>query len=391
MEDHPAGAACPEPRGQWRMSVVVPVRNGGNAFQSCLRALRESFSPPFELIVVDDASQDDSAKEAAAAGAIVIRHDRPRGPAAARNEGARLASAPLVFFLDADVSIAPDTLQKILDCFDKDSELSALFGSYNDCPTEQGLVSQFRNLLHHYVHQSGSFHEHVRIAHTFWTGCGAIRRDRFLELGGFDPKLYRRPAIEDIEFGYRLTRAGDRILLARDIQVTHHKRWTLGDMVRTDIFRRGVPWLILMARSGVAESDLNVSQSQRLSVAATALLLFGIALALLQPNMLAIAALALLWILVLNRNFYRFLHARIGLLATLGCVPLHCLYFFCCGCSVFFAGCLWLCRPSIRLPIVDRLPLGRRRDSANTIPRHHLPHDTTGSRQQWSSRTKTRS
>ena len=68
-----------------------------------------------------------------------------------------------------------------------------------------------------------------------------IRRDVFLDLGGFDPELYRRPAIEDIELGYRLTRAGHRIVLARDVLATHLKRWTLADVVRTDIFRRGRP------------------------------------------------------------------------------------------------------------------------------------------------------
>ena len=70
----------------------------------------------------------------------------------------------------------------------------------------------------------------------------------FLEYGGFDPRLYPRPAIEDIELGYRLTRAGHRIVLARDVLATHMKRWTLPEMIRTDIFRRGVPWMLLIKR-----------------------------------------------------------------------------------------------------------------------------------------------
>ena len=152
---------------------------------------------------------------------------RARGPAAARNTGAQAASAPLVFFLDADVAVHPDTFGRAVARFEADPGLAALFGSYDDCPAAPGLVSQFRNLLHHYVHQQGSFVDDARPARTFWTGCGAIRRQVFLDLGGFDPQLYRRPAIEDIELGYRLTRAGCRIDLARDIQATHLKRWTL--------------------------------------------------------------------------------------------------------------------------------------------------------------------
>ena len=104
-----------------------------------------------------------------------------------------------------------------------------------------------------------------------------IRRQVFLDFGGFDPRLYRRPAIEDIELGYRLTRAGHRILLARDVLATHLKRWTLLEMIRTDIFRRGVPWTLLIKRSATIETDLNVKPGQQLCVAITGLVLLALA------------------------------------------------------------------------------------------------------------------
>ena len=255
MEDHPAGPACPGPRGQPPLSVVVPVRDGGDAFRRCLRALRETTGADYELIVVDDGSRDGSAELAEAAGAVVVRHDRPLGPAAARNDGARAATAPIVFFLDADVAVrarrpgqGPRPLRR------RPRPRPPCSAPTTPSPTAPGLVSRFRNLLHHYIHQRGHFLDDARPAHTFWTGCGAIRRELFLAMGGFDPLLYRRPAIEDIELGYRLTRAGHRIELVRDLQVTHLKRWTLREVVRTDILRRGVPWTLLMLRSGVAET-----------------------------------------------------------------------------------------------------------------------------------------
>ena len=68
------------------------------------------------------------------------------------------------------------------------------------------FVSQYKNLFHHFVHQDAS-----GTATSFWAGCGAIRRDIFLRLGGFNT-AYKRPSIEDIELGYRLTRAGHRIV-----------------------------------------------------------------------------------------------------------------------------------------------------------------------------------
>ena len=75
-------------------------------------------------------------------------------------------------------------------------------------PRLQGVVSQYRNLLHHFVHQHGNSE-----ASTFWAGCGAIRRSVFEEMGGFDEQRFPTPSIEDIELGYRLRQAGHRILL----------------------------------------------------------------------------------------------------------------------------------------------------------------------------------
>src|SRR5262245_29838606 len=133
MDDVPAGPASPGPRRP-SLSVVVPVRNGGRDFERCLRRLRDSHLADFELIVVDDGSTDDSAAASERAASIVVRRS-PQAPAAARNRGARAASAPLVFFLDADVAVHPRALDRALARFAADPGLSALFGSYDDAPT----------------------------------------------------------------------------------------------------------------------------------------------------------------------------------------------------------------------------------------------------------------
>jgi hypothetical protein len=316
---------------------VIPVRDGASDLGRCLRGLRDSSWADYELIVVDDGSADDSAAVATAAGARVLRHGRPLGPAAARNAGVEAARADLVFFLDADVVPHRETLARALAHFGRHPELSALFGSYDREPAARGVVSQFRNLLHHFVHQEGTFDGEMRPAHTFWTGCGAIRRDVFRALHGFDPTLYRRPAIEDIELGYRLTRAGHPIALARDVLATHLKRWTLASMVRTDIFQRGVPWTLLLLRSGVAESDLNVRPDQRLCVLANAVGLAGLLLAPAVPAALLLTLLNLLVLAAVNRRFYGFLRRLRGPGFVVPAFALHYLYFCCCGVSVAIA------------------------------------------------------
>jgi GT2 family glycosyltransferase len=347
MDEFPAGPASPGRRRPC-LAVVIPVYNGGADFQRCLRALRdaaEAISGPIELIAIDDGSTDGSGELAAAFGARVLRHEKPLGPAAARNLGAKEATAEVVFFLDADVLVHPATLSGALGHLERHPEVAAVFGSYDDSPPAPGLVSRYRNLLHHHVHQQGEFDgEQARAAHTFWTGCGAIRREAFLEAGGFDPELYPRPAIEDIELGYRLTRAGHAIHLKRDLFATHLKRWTLGGVIRTDIFHRGVPWLLLQWRLGVRETDLNVGRTQKLCALGVGLGGLALPASVAFPPLLASVPAALLLIVAANRPFYRLLAHRRGLPFAAAATLPHAVYYACCLASVIIAAGRWSVR-----------------------------------------------
>ncbi|MGQ0720461.1 MAG: glycosyltransferase family 2 protein [Candidatus Eiseniibacteriota bacterium] len=308
-------------------SVIVPVWNGGTAFRACLAALSRSTFRDWELIVVDDGSTDGSDALAEQAGAQLLRTNGRVGPGAARNQGAAQARGEFVFFVDADCEVAPETLERAAKALRADPGLDALFGSYDDAPVARTLISQYKNLQHHFVHQHGSPE-----AATFWSGCGVMRRTRFLELGGFDVARYPRPSIEDIELGYRLRRAGGRIRLDKDVQVKHHKKWTLRGLVQTDVFDRGIPWTLLtLERPEIIVPDLNLRWQGKASVAASVLLVLLLVASLLEPRTLAAAAAVGVLLLVLNLDFYRFFLRKRGLLFMLASVPLHWFYFAYCA------------------------------------------------------------
>ncbi len=252
------------------MSVVIPVCNAGGFLASCLDCLSRSTCSDYECIVVDDGSTDDSVEIARRHGVKVVSTGARRGPARARNLGARHASGDILFFIDADVLVYPGTLARIVADFAGDPDLDAVIGSYDDSPGAADFLSQYRNLMHCYVHQTGR-----REASTFWSGCGAIKRAVFREHGGFD-ESYGRPAIEDIELGYRLTAAGRKLILDRHLLVKHLKPWGLWKVIKTDVLDRGMPWTELILRDRKLPNDLNVQVSQRLSVALVFLML-GIA------------------------------------------------------------------------------------------------------------------
>ncbi|MFN0071609.1 MAG: glycosyltransferase [Chloroflexota bacterium] len=304
------------------ITVIVPVYNGAEMLSRCLEALFQSRGVEWECIVVNDGSTDDSAAVAQRWGARVIPSEYPRsGPGRARNIGAALATTPLLCFIDADVRVRPDTLSDFVALFDADEGLAAAFGSYDTNPTHPGLLSQYRNLVHHYVHQTG-----LESASTFWSGCGAIRTSIFLEHGGFDP-AYTRPSIEDIELGYRLRADGENIRLAKHIQVTHMKRWTLWGILVTDIRDRALPWTSLIRRTRHLPNDLNLQRSGRASAVSVFMLGMLSVFGFLRPAAWLAIPLPISVLLSCNRGLYAFFLRQRGPMFLLGAMPMHWLYF----------------------------------------------------------------
>ncbi len=307
------------------LSVIIPVHNGGENFRRCLSSLRRADPGPTEIIVVADGDTDGSGKVGEEMGARVLRIPGPQGPARARNEGARTARGEILLFIDADVTVSPDIVDRVVRAFHDHPEVEALIGSYDDAPGEANFLSQYKNLYHHYIHQASRAE-----ASTFWGACGAIRRRTFQDLGGFD-ESYRRPSIEDIELGYRLVEAGRRIRLDRELRIKHWKRWTPISLVRSDFFDRALPWAGLNWRSRRFINDLNLRWTSRLSVMLAWAVPVSAGLALYRPEFLAVAGALALALVLLNLPVYRFFVGKRGLRFALQAIPWQGLYYFYCG------------------------------------------------------------
>lgn len=303
------------------ISVLIPVRNGGEGLRLCLEALLAGDRRPDQLLVMDDGSTDGSPELAARLGATVLHGHSETGNAAhVRNLGARTARGDLLVFLDADVVVHPDTLASLERHFLADPLLDGLFGSYDDAPPGS-LVSRYKNLEHHYVHQHAR-----RDTASFWTGCGALRREAFLAVGGFNER-YHGAAIEDIDLGWRLRRAGYRLLLCPEVQGTHLKQWTFWNLVHTDILHRAAPWTLLLLRAGALPNDLNLTWNSRLSALLAWAALVGLFAAFWQPWSLAAAGVGLLGLFALNAPLYALFLRRGGPALALAGFGLHALYF----------------------------------------------------------------
>ena len=226
--------------------------------------------------------------------------------------------------MDADVAVHADALTRILSDLDE-RPVDAVFGSYDDTPAHPGTVSQYRNLLHHFVHQQ-SAHE----VESFWAGCGAVRREAFLAAGEFDEKRYRLPEMEDVELGYRLRDAGSRILLDPAILGTHRKRWTLASMMRSDFLRRGLPWtrLLIARKMLLSPRGLSLGGSERASalLAVLCLVLLVAAVGTWSAPIFLLSAIAAAAFVLASWKFLSFIDRMRGHAAAFAAVPLHLIY-----------------------------------------------------------------
>jgi GT2 family glycosyltransferase len=289
------------------IAVIIPVFNSRKLLSETLFALRSSSRHPDELFVVDDGSTEDIADVAEQFGARVVTMPKNVGPGACRNHAALLSTSEILVFLDADTCVHTDTLERMERHLKADPDLSAVIGSYDDKPSDPGICSQYRNLAHCYVHHSAH-----RTALTFWSGCGAIRRASFFAVDGFDER-YRKPSVEDIELGYRMSDRGAHILLDPEICVTHTKHWTVWTSIVTDVVNRGIPWMTLLLNRKRVPDDLNIKQRHRVATVLTGAALVCLVAGTRSARWLLASCILALVALCLDAGLLRFIYRKRGL------------------------------------------------------------------------------
>ncbi len=253
------------------VAIVMPAYNAAHLLPKTLTAAIEA-AQGGRVIVVDPGSTDDTAEVAEALGAQVIRLPHRAGPAHARNVGVKQADEDVVLFIDSDCVAHPDVVERVRRSFAEHPDMVSLTGSYDDTPPEPNFFSQYMNLRHHFIHQKANTEDA-----TFWAGCGAVLRDVYERIEGFDAARFPMPMIEDIELGLRLRKHG-RTRLDRALHVTHLKRWTLRSVIETDIKSRAMPWSKLILETGEMPNDLNLRWSQRISAALAPFAVGGVAI-----------------------------------------------------------------------------------------------------------------
>jgi GT2 family glycosyltransferase len=192
------------------ISVVFVTHNRKELLHQAISAIKQQ-SVPVEVIVMDDASTDDTA--------IMMRTDFPeviyerslvsQGPSYQRNEGAKKASSDIIIFLDddtvaADKHMIRDTLRDF------------------EQPTIGSIAIPFINVLQNNQVQNGAPDtKAVYLLHSFIGAAFAVKRDLFLSLGGFRPEYFYMG--EEGDFCIRLLAAGYYIKAGTAVPAHHYQ------------------------------------------------------------------------------------------------------------------------------------------------------------------------
>lgn len=240
------------------ISVIIPVRNGSATIGKCLDAVFSSEYENFEVIVVDDNSEDDSVVIIKKYPCRLVRLEKHSGAAEARDYGAFESKGDIIFFTDADCLVKKDTISIVDMALSEKGADTVLGGTYTQEPYDTGFFSLFQSVFINY-----SETKRLESPDYIATHAMAIRAETFRNTGGFAQNFL--PILEDVEFSHRLKKAGHRLVINPDILVRHIFNY---DLVRSlsNAARKSFYWTMyslknkdMFADSGTASTELKVN------------------------------------------------------------------------------------------------------------------------------------
>jgi glycosyltransferase involved in cell wall biosynthesis len=267
------------------ISVVIPVRNAAEDLARCLETLRRQSvdHAAFEVLVLDDGSEDATPDVARRHGARVIRQER-QGAAAARNRGVREARGDIVLFLDADCRADPRWVEEITRPLREESGPDATVGLHDSAQTS--LVARFVQLEHEFRYERMSAREKIDFLNS---GNCAFRRKTLLEYP-FDETFHR---LEDVELSFRLTRDGRTMIFVPAARVDHRHPETVAALLRRKFNYARYALPLYRRYPGKAVADASTPQERRARLVLLALAIVLAPAALIHPTFgwLSLAAL----------------------------------------------------------------------------------------------------
>jgi GT2 family glycosyltransferase len=196
-------------------SIIIPTFNGASRIRYCLDSLsKQTAGRDVEILVVDDGSTDDIANAIRSYSSVRLISQANAGPASARNRGALEARGKILLFTDDDCVPMPDWLEAMLEPF-KDGEIVGAKGIYRT--HQKSLAARFVQIEYEDKYRLMAGLSSIDFIDTY---SAAFRRDRFLEMTGYDTS-FPVACAEDIELSYRMSARGWKMVFVPKAIVYH--------------------------------------------------------------------------------------------------------------------------------------------------------------------------
>lgn len=195
---------------QQSIAGLVPAYNSGSTVGEAVESIRSQNGLPMEVLVVDDASSDNTKIAAETAGARVVSLPVNSGRGAVRAKGIELLKADFIVSVDSGNRISPDFVACAMPLFE-DPQVVAVVGNWWE--PETGILSQRWRARH--LFKIGRQATHGKPCHLSTHGC-ILRRSAIIAAGNFDLTLRHS---EDAQLGWILTSQGYRILACPESKV----------------------------------------------------------------------------------------------------------------------------------------------------------------------------
>ena len=309
------------------LSVIVPTHNSQHTIEKCLKSIFNSIFRDFEVIVVDDCSVDSGIDLAKKFKVKTVSRECRGGPSTARNTGAKYAQGKILVFIDSDVEIFSDTLNKIVNFLNFDQDYIAVSGYLSPQCEMLDTLSRYKNLYMHY-----SYRKEVKTISWAFTSIFAVYKKIFDEVGGFDTKI---KVIEDTLFGVVLTKFGYKVGFDNNIQVKHLHKYNFKIFIKEE-FRRSYN-LIIHKLTNVFYRNMAKNKSIAVnfvvSIALLPLLLLSLLLLIISINPWIFIFLFTVFLLI-NFNFLLYLRSYYGTVFAFKSFFVFILDIFICGVAI---------------------------------------------------------
>ena len=241
-------------------SIIIPTFNGASRIGNCLDALlRQKPRPNVEILVVDDGSTDNTADVVGRYPGVRCITQSNAGPAAARNRGAAEAHGAIILFTDDDCVPMPDWLEAMLAPF-RDPAVVGAKGIYRT--RQKSLIARFVQIEYEDRYRLMSNLDCIDFIDTY---SAAFRRDRFLEMTGYDTS-FPVACAEDVELSYRMSARGWKMKFAPAAIVYHTHPDSLSAYLKKKY--KFAFWRVLAVRKnpGKAVKDSHTPQLMKLQL-----------------------------------------------------------------------------------------------------------------------------